>query len=172
MLAFSDIPTCLSKTNWLYSHCLFTSTVLILQMSSSASTQSTCPSTRMKVAVRLRPVLKEDDKDKEPCVRGLDGTSLEIWNWRDTRQTIQYSFDVFLDAASRQQDVYERCVKPLMAKALSGQNASIFAYGPTGAGNAIFTYHYNQCCFNILKIVPPTKHTAGFLHSVSQLPHQ
>ncbi|XP_038053774.1 kinesin-like protein KIF22 [Patiria miniata] len=90
--------------------------------------------TRIKVAIRLRPALKRDDKGKKHCVRGLDSTSLEIWNWRDTRQTIKYNFDVFLDAASRQQDVYEKCVKPLMGKTLSGQNASIFAYGPTGAG--------------------------------------
>ncbi|XP_022085619.1 kinesin-like protein KIF22 [Acanthaster planci] len=101
-------------------------------MSDSTSVSGT--PTRMKVAVRLRPVLKQDDKDKEPCVRGLDATSLEIWNWRDTKQTIKYNFDVFFDATSRQQDIHEKCVKPLMAKALRGQNASIFAYGPTGAG--------------------------------------
>ena len=104
------------------------------QMSHSSINSDEGAATKIRVAVRLRPVLKESDKDKKPCVRGLDETSLEIWNWRDCRQTLKYNFDVFLDAASRQRDVYNRCVKMLITKTLQGQNASIFAYGPTGAG--------------------------------------
>ncbi|XP_033627005.1 kinesin-like protein KIF22 [Asterias rubens] len=95
--------------------------------------QSAGDATRIKVAVRLRPVNKED-KDKKLCVNGLDESSLEIWNWRNSTQTIKYSFDAFFDAASKQEDVYKKCVEPLMDKILNGQNVSIFAYGPTGAG--------------------------------------
>ena len=98
--------------------------------------QSAGDATRIKVAVRLRPVNKED-KDKKLCVNGLDESSLEIWNWRNSTQTIKYSFDAFFDAASKQEDVYKKCVEPLMDKILNGQNVSIFAYGPTGAGTKL-----------------------------------
>lgn len=33
-----------------------------------------------------------------------------------------------------QEYVYETCVRPLLTHVLQGQNASVFAYGPTGSG--------------------------------------
>lgn len=39
---------------------------------------------------------------------------------------------------STQQQIYQDCVKPLLSKAVNGQNVSIFAYGPTGAGRPDF----------------------------------
>ena len=35
---------------------------------------------------------------------------------------------------SSQAEVYNHCVEPLLCRVLSGQNASVFAYGPTGSG--------------------------------------
>ena len=93
---------------------------------------------RVQVGVRLRPALAQEDQDKKPCVRGLGGSSLEIWNWRDSRQTIKYDFDAFFDKDSNQKQVYESCVKPLLMHTLNGQNASVFAYGPTGAGKSSY----------------------------------
>ena len=57
-----------------------------------------------------------------------------MWNWRDSQQTIKYEFDAFFDKEASQKQVYESCVKPLLLHTLNGQNASVFAYGPTGAG--------------------------------------
>ncbi|KAM9837305.1 kinesin-like protein KIF22 isoform 1-T2 [Aulostomus maculatus] len=90
---------------------------------------------RVRVAVRLRPYMtKQDEKGEGPCVRGLDSQNLEIINWRNATETVKYHFDVFHDAQTTQQEVFLSSVKPVLPHILAGQNASVFAYGPTGAG--------------------------------------
>ncbi|KAG9267339.1 kinesin-like protein KIF22 [Astyanax mexicanus] len=90
---------------------------------------------RVRVAVRLRPYMdKQDEKGEGPCVRGLGPQSLEITNWRNATETLQYQFDVFHGEQTTQQEVFLSSVKPLIPHILNGQNASVFAYGPTGAG--------------------------------------
>ncbi|KAI4876490.1 hypothetical protein NFI96_010591, partial [Prochilodus magdalenae] len=90
---------------------------------------------RVRVAVRLRPYMgKEDEKEEGPCVRGLGPQSLEIVNWRNATETLQYQFDVFHGEQTTQQEVFLSSVKPIIPHILNGQNASVLAYGPTGAG--------------------------------------
>ncbi|XP_026171770.1 kinesin-like protein KIF22 isoform X2 [Mastacembelus armatus] len=90
---------------------------------------------RVRVAVRLRPYMsKQDEKDEGPCVRGLDSQNLEIINWRNAMETVKYHFDVFHGEQTTQQEVFLSSVKPILPHILNGQNASVFAYGPTGAG--------------------------------------
>ncbi|KAF6734644.1 Kinesin-like protein KIF22 [Oryzias melastigma] len=90
---------------------------------------------RVRVAVRLRPYLdKEDEKGEGPCVRGLDKQNLEIVNWRNATETVKYHFDAFHGPKTTQQEVFLSSVKPILSHVLNGQNASVFAYGPTGAG--------------------------------------
>ncbi|CAL8306088.1 unnamed protein product [Boreogadus saida] len=90
---------------------------------------------RVRVAVRLRPYMeKEDDKAEGPCVRGLDSQNLEIINWRNATETVKYHFDAFHDEQTTQQGVFLASVKPILPHILTGQNASVLAYGPTGAG--------------------------------------
>jgi hypothetical protein len=36
--------------------------------------------------------------------------------------------------ASKQEAIYEQCVRPLVESALAGYNATVFAYGQTGSG--------------------------------------
>ncbi|KAK1881498.1 Kinesin-like protein KIF22 [Dissostichus eleginoides] len=89
---------------------------------------------RVWVAVRLRPYMgTQDEKDEGSCVRGLDSKNLEIINWRNATETVKYSFDVFHGEQTTQQEVF-LSVKPILPHILTGQNASVFAYGPTGAG--------------------------------------
>ncbi|KAM9305984.1 kinesin-like protein KIF22 [Gastrophryne carolinensis] len=87
---------------------------------------------RVRVAVRLRPYM-EKGEDKV-CVRGLDSQSLEIINWRNQMETMQYQFDAFYGDAATQREIYTGSVYPILPHLLIGQNASVFAYGPTGAG--------------------------------------
>ncbi|KAL2101823.1 hypothetical protein ACEWY4_003584 [Coilia grayii] len=90
---------------------------------------------RVRVAVRLRPYMdKQDVKAEGPCVRGLDSRRLEIINWRNATETLQYEFDVFHGEQTTQREVFVESVKPILRHILTGQNASVFAYGPTGAG--------------------------------------
>lgn len=91
--------------------------------------------TRVRVAVRLRPCMgKQDEKDEGPCVRGLDSQNLEIVNWRNAMESVKYHFDAFHGEQTTQQEVFLSSVKPILPHILKGQNASVFAYGPTGAG--------------------------------------
>nr|DBA19050.1 TPA: hypothetical protein GDO54_014927 [Pyxicephalus adspersus] len=87
---------------------------------------------RVRVAVRLRPHM-EKGEDKV-CVRGLDSQSLEIVNWRNQMETMQYQFDAFYADSATQREIYTGSVYPILPHLLIGQNASVFAYGPTGAG--------------------------------------
>uniref|UniRef100_A0A667WX40 Kinesin-like protein n=1 Tax=Myripristis murdjan TaxID=586833 RepID=A0A667WX40_9TELE len=90
---------------------------------------------RVRVAVRLRPYMdKQDEKGEGPCVRGLDSQNLEIINWRNATETVKYHFDAFHGEQTTQQEVFLSSVKPILSHILNGQNASVFAYGPTGAG--------------------------------------
>lgn len=90
---------------------------------------------RVRVAVRLRPYMdKQDEKGEGPCVRGLGPQVLEIVNWRNATETLHYQFDVFHGDQTTQQEVFLSSVKPVIPHILNGQNASVFAYGPTGAG--------------------------------------
>lgn len=77
---------------------------------------------------------KPDEKDEGPCVRGIDSQNLEIINWRNATETVKYHFDVFHGEQTTQQEVFLSSVKPILPHVLNGQNASVFAYGPTGAG--------------------------------------
>lgn len=43
----------------------------------------------------------------------------------------EFYFDAVLDQSSSQQEMYDRCVAPLVEACLSGYNATILAYGQT-----------------------------------------
>ncbi|XP_004479409.1 kinesin-like protein KIF22 isoform X1 [Dasypus novemcinctus] len=93
------------------------------------------PPARVRVAVRLRPFVDgTTEANDAPCVRGLDSCSLEIANWRNHQETLKYQFDAFYGERSSQQDIYAGSVQPILRHLLEGQNASVLAYGPTGAG--------------------------------------
>uniref|UniRef100_A0A672K8S8 Kinesin motor domain-containing protein n=1 Tax=Sinocyclocheilus grahami TaxID=75366 RepID=A0A672K8S8_SINGR len=57
---------------------------------------------RVRVAVRLRPYMdKQDEKGEGPCVRGLGPQKLEIINWRNATETLQYqSVVLFLEVCT------------------------------------------------------------------------
>uniref|UniRef100_A0A8D2KUC7 Kinesin-like protein n=1 Tax=Varanus komodoensis TaxID=61221 RepID=A0A8D2KUC7_VARKO len=89
---------------------------------------------RVRVCVRLRPAVGTAQGQDALCVRGVDSHSLEIFNWRNKMETMKYRFDAFYGETATQQDVYMGSVQPVLRHLLEGQNASILAYGPTGAG--------------------------------------
>ncbi|XP_059978692.1 kinesin-like protein KIF22 isoform X2 [Lagenorhynchus albirostris] len=106
------------------------------------------PPARVRVAVRLRPFVDGAAGESDtPCVRGLDSCSLEIANWRNHQETLKYQFDAFYGERSSQQDIYAGSVQPILRHLLEGQNASVLAYGPTGAGDLVIR---EDCRGNIL----------------------
>nr|XP_003225040.2 PREDICTED: kinesin-like protein KIF22 [Anolis carolinensis] len=89
---------------------------------------------RVRVCVRLRPAVGTGEGQDAPCVRGVDSHSLEILNWRNEMKTMKYQFDAFYGESATQHDIYMGSVQPILSHLLEGQNASVLAYGPTGAG--------------------------------------
>ncbi|KAK7088739.1 kinesin-like protein KIF22 [Littorina saxatilis] len=87
--------------------------------------------TRVKVVIRVRPPLTQDNS--KICV-GTAGNKVEIFNHRNIKENLQYEFSSVFDKSSSQREIFEVCVKPLLGHAIKGENVSIFAYGPTGAG--------------------------------------
>ena len=97
---------------------------------------------QMLVAVRMRPLWqKEAEAGDFSCVRVMDGKVVVVTDpWYDAdlnpnrHQEKRYAFDVVFDQDVAQMDVYEKTAKGLVNGVLDGYNASVFAYGATGAG--------------------------------------
>lgn len=52
----------------------------------------------------------------------------------DSRVTKKFTFDRTFGPESKQSDVYQVIVAPLINEVLSGYNCTVFAYGQTGTG--------------------------------------
>ncbi|XP_071944163.1 kinesin-like protein KIF22-A [Antedon mediterranea] len=93
---------------------------------------------QVRVVIRIRPAKSNSESTSttpfKPCVHQLSEKSLEIVNWRNIGETLKYEFDTVHNDAATQEDVYKSSVESFSKQILIGQNASIFAYGPTGAG--------------------------------------
>jgi len=99
------------------------------------------------VAVRVRPLLKQDrSKPHRPIAKvlnnnvvvildpsKLDEQSKDILRVNRTREK-RYAFDFVFDPECAQQQVYQNTTKFLIHGVLDGYNATVFAYGNTGAG--------------------------------------
>nr|CAH7728393.1 unnamed protein product [Callosobruchus chinensis] len=93
---------------------------------------------RLMVAVRIRP-LKPDETTRALYAVDKKHIVLEDTDKFDvTRQKRaldkRYSFDVVFGENSTQEEVYEVTTSRLVKDVLNGYNATVFAYGPTGAG--------------------------------------
>ncbi|XP_071225391.1 kinesin-like protein KIF3C isoform X2 [Salvelinus alpinus] len=98
----------------------------------------------VKVVVRCRPLNRKDAAGVTgtPGGRGgiiemdVDRGQVVLRNPRalpgEPRKT--FTFDSVYDASSRQRDLYDETVRPLIHSVLDGFNGTIFAYGQTGTG--------------------------------------
>lgn len=95
------------------------------------------------VAVRVRPLLSHDRKRKDilrvlekKLVLILDPTSSEPAdrNLRKRNKEKRYAFDRVFDTSEDQAEVYRETTLFLIQGLLDGFNATVFAYGCTGAG--------------------------------------
>ncbi|XP_008311549.1 kinesin-like protein KIF3C [Cynoglossus semilaevis] len=93
----------------------------------------------VKVVVRCRPLnRKEESNGPAGGIVKLDlGLGQVILrNPRATASEPQktFTFDAVYDANSKQRDLYDESVRPLIDSVLEGFNGTIFAYGQTGTG--------------------------------------
>lgn len=87
----------------------------------------------VRVICRVRP---GNDIEK---ANGSTFNCFEIHNNNTTIATIEntpqfFHFDCIFDTAAKQEDVFHETAEPLVDDLLSGYNATVFAYGQTGAG--------------------------------------
>ena len=85
--------------------------------------------TTVQVAVRCRP-LSNREKVESPTI---------CLSTNSVAQSVQigtrtFTFDQVFGMQCNQNDVFDRCVKPLLDSSLAGYNAAILAYGQTGSG--------------------------------------
>lgn len=93
----------------------------------------------VKVVVRCRP-LNQRDQSNGPA-GGIVQMDLRLGQviLRNPRAPVTepqktFTFDAVYDSSSKQRDLYDESVRPLIDSVLEGFNGTIFAYGQTGTG--------------------------------------
>lgn len=90
--------------------------------------------TNIKVVVRVRPFSnKEKGNSENNCVQ-ITRDQINLLNPHNPQELHEFGFDVIFDQNSEQVQVWELLGVPILSKAFSGFNATIFAYGQTGSG--------------------------------------
>ncbi|XP_042323281.1 kinesin-like protein KIF21A isoform X6 [Sceloporus undulatus] len=84
----------------------------------------------VRVAVRIRPQLaKEKIEGCHICTSVTPGEP-QVFLGKDKAFTFDYVFDI----ESHQEEIYVQCIDKLIEGCFEGYNATVFAYGQTGAG--------------------------------------
>ncbi|XP_012931390.1 kinesin-like protein KIF21A isoform X3 [Heterocephalus glaber] len=84
----------------------------------------------VRVAVRIRPQLaKEKIEGCHICTLVTPGEP-QVYLGKDKAFTFDYVFDI----DSQQEQIYIQCIEKLIEGCFEGYNATVFAYGQTGAG--------------------------------------
>ena len=94
-------------------------------------------STNVQVAVRCRPVNAEERKSGQPSVVTCDSENKSIkiaYGPSGKKQMKNFTFDKVFGMYSRQEEVFDSMVRPIVDECLEGFNCTIFAYGQTGTG--------------------------------------
>lgn len=102
---------------------------------------------RVRVAVRLRPYMdKQDEKSEGPCVRGLGPQSLEIVNWRNATESLQYQLvGLYFDSLYKPCfDLSRACSLLLLEASLTGLGLCVV--GPDLVAGAEISF---------LPVIPP-----------------
>ncbi|OMO62447.1 Lipase, GDSL [Corchorus capsularis] len=98
------------------------------------------------VCARFRPLSSKEKRDHGAniCIQSVDSESFIIKDEKDEGFT--FSFDKVFYEKSKQADVYEFLVLPIVRDSLNAINGTIIAYGQTGAGKT-----YSMEGLNILE---------------------
>ncbi|XP_023682376.1 kinesin-like protein KIF3C [Paramormyrops kingsleyae] len=92
----------------------------------------------VKVVVRCRPLNRREEATVNESIVNMD-VKLGQVSLRNPRAPTgellkTFTFDAVYDASSKQSDLYDETVRPLIDSVLLGFNGTIFAYGQTGTG--------------------------------------
>ncbi|KAI8801930.1 P-loop containing nucleoside triphosphate hydrolase protein [Cladochytrium replicatum] len=100
--------------------------------------------TRLLVAVRIRP-LSQRELDRDNCTvvaRAADSHQVQLIDPLDEDDVLRkdrprewlYEFDYVFPESTHQVELYQKTTKSLIDWVIKGYNATVFAYGATGAG--------------------------------------
>ncbi|XP_031417739.1 kinesin-like protein KIF19 isoform X2 [Clupea harengus] len=99
---------------------------------------------QLTVALRIRPLNEaESDEGASVVAQRVDDQMVVLMDpCEDTENHLRanrsrektYMFDVAFDQQAQQEEVYVATTKNLIEGVIAGYNATVFAYGPTGAG--------------------------------------
>eukprot|EP01031_Cornospumella_fuschlensis_P038122 gene38122-46319_t len=93
--------------------------------------------TNVQVAVRCRPLNAEEKKSGAATVIATDSENKAVkvaYGPAGKKIMKNFTFDKVFGMYSRQEEVFEAVVRPIVDETLAGFNCTIFAYGQTGTG--------------------------------------
>jgi kinesin family member 11 len=93
--------------------------------------------TNVQVAVRCRPVNADERKSGQPSVVtcNAENKTVQIATGPTGKKSMKnFTFDKVFGMYSRQEEVFDSMVRPIVDEVLEGFNCTIFAYGQTGTG--------------------------------------
>src|SRR5574343_289240 len=105
--------------------------------------------TNILVAIRCRPLSKkEKEQNDTKTVHILDSNLIIIIDPYATAnkrtKEKRYAFDHVFQENSGQEEIFMKTTMDLLEGVLSGFNATVFAYGPTGAGKTFTMMGENE----------------------------
>lgn len=95
------------------------------------------PTECVKVAIRCRPISTKESGDgrKEIVTVNPSKNEIVVKNPNNiSDKPILYTFDYTFNNTNTQEDIYNKCSKPIIDYLFEGYNGTIFAYGQTGTG--------------------------------------
>lgn len=90
--------------------------------------------TNIQVVVRCRPLNNREREEGGTVSLECRRKEVVISTPGDRGTSKTYSFDRVFGTDSKQREVYDEIVAPLLEEVLQGYNCTIFAYGQTGTG--------------------------------------
>ncbi|XP_047537733.1 kinesin-like protein Klp61F [Vanessa atalanta] len=89
----------------------------------------------IQVFVRLRPLnQRERDIKSLGVVEVVNGKEVVVRQSQQSMHTKRFTFDRAFPPLSKQVEIYQEVVSPLIEEVLAGYNCTVFAYGQTGTG--------------------------------------
>ncbi|KAJ9559081.1 hypothetical protein OSB04_013695 [Centaurea solstitialis] len=91
----------------------------------------------VQVILRCRPLSEDEVRAKTPTVVACNEDEQEVTITQNMGNKLidkTFSFDKVFGPSSKQKDLYDEVVGPIVKEALEGYNWTIFAYGQTGTG--------------------------------------
>ncbi|KAI3743404.1 hypothetical protein L1987_61113 [Smallanthus sonchifolius] len=91
----------------------------------------------VQVILRCRPFSDDDVRAKAPAAVACNEDKQEVivtQNMGNKQSDKTFCFDKVFGPGSKQKDLYDQVVSPIVKEALEGYNWTIFAYGQTGTG--------------------------------------